>query len=396
MAKATVKCNGKGVWFCRAYLGIDPVTKKPIRKYHSFPNAETEKQAQEFADRWLETLTPLGSPGAGVSLPSLLMLYIDHIRNYGHEPSTVDNYLSIVHAQVVPYLGKIDPDKITPYDIAQFGVRLLAPREQGGRGLKRNSVRKTFSFLSGAFKWLKREKFIDNNPMLEVDYPKYEEHEARFLTPDEYRKLMRTINQILKNGCESGSKHQTKHLRVAAIGARFGLELGSRISEVCAIQKQSINRLTNNLRINRAASETSSAGFGTKSPKRHSVRNIAITEAVLKTASIAEDLLESYGVRVDGETYLVSPDGNLVRPHYLRTWFKKLVSLAGLPDDVTFHTLRHTLASFLIAEGMDLRTVADMLGHSSMAVTARNYAHVMPGRNEAAARMSQEIEDRYS
>ena len=57
---------------------------------------------------------------------------------------------------------------------------------------------------------------------------------------------------------------------------------------------------------------------------------------------------------------------------------KKYVRLARLPDDVSFHHLRHTCASWLVMKGVPMRVVQEILGHSSVTVTQR-YAHLAPG-----------------
>jgi len=58
----------------------------------------------------------------------------------------------------------------------------------------------------------------------------------------------------------------------------------------------------------------------------------------------------------------------------------------GLPKGASLHTLRHTHGSFLLADGMDLATVSERLGHSSVRVTADIYSHALRGRDQEAAR----------
>ncbi len=63
--------------------------------------------------------------------------------------------------------------------------------------------------------------------------------------------------------------------------------------------------------------------------------------------------------------------------------FKRLIVKAGLPDQ-RFHDARHACATFLLAEGVPLKVVQEILGHSSIQLTADTYAHVLPAlRREA-------------
>ena len=58
---------------------------------------------------------------------------------------------------------------------------------------------------------------------------------------------------------------------------------------------------------------------------------------------------------------------------------------AGLPKSCTFHSLRHTHATWCLANGVDLKTLSERLGHANEATTLRLYAHCLPGRDAAAA-----------
>jgi len=69
--------------------------------------------------------------------------------------------------------------------------------------------------------------------------------------------------------------------------------------------------------------------------------------------------------------------GGFFNPDYVWYLFKKMLKEAGLPD-VRFHDLRHGAATVLLAAKVDLKVVSELLGHSSVAITADIYAHVMP------------------
>jgi integrase len=67
---------------------------------------------------------------------------------------------------------------------------------------------------------------------------------------------------------------------------------------------------------------------------------------------------------------------------------------AGLPMIYTFHSLRHSNATMLLAAGVNAKTVADRLGHSSAAFTLDRYCHALPSLDEDAAERLQNLIER--
>jgi integrase len=73
--------------------------------------------------------------------------------------------------------------------------------------------------------------------------------------------------------------------------------------------------------------------------------------------------------------------GSFFNPDYVWVLFKKLLQKAGLPD-VRFHDLRHSAATVLLAAKIDLKAVSELLGHSSVAITADIYQTVLPEQQQ--------------
>ncbi len=72
-----------------------------------------------------------------------------------------------------------------------------------------------------------------------------------------------------------------------------------------------------------------------------------------------------------------TPIGTPLDPSNFDKSFKELLTRAHVPA-IRFHDLRHTFATFLIAEGTPPRVVMELLGHSQIGVTMNTYAHVLP------------------
>ena len=73
-----------------------------------------------------------------------------------------------------------------------------------------------------------------------------------------------------------------------------------------------------------------------------------------------------------------------MHPQTLTHWFPKFLKRNKLPH-LNFHGLRHTSATFLISQGMDIQTVAGRLGHSTSATTQNVYSHFLESKDRQAA-----------
>jgi hypothetical protein len=93
---------------------------------------------------------------------------------------------------------------------------------------------------------------------------------------------------------------------------------------------------------------------------------------------------------VDSGLVFTDTDGSPPHPAVITTRFEQLITEAGLPP-IRLHDLRHGAATLTLATGADLKVVQDLLGHSSITITADTYAHVLPElareTAEAAARI---------
>src|SRR5207237_7186687 len=92
-----------------------------------------------------------------------------------------------------------------------------------------------------------------------------------------------------------------------------------------------------------------------------------------------------WGASYERSDYVFArPDGSVIRPDSLSRRFRQAAKQAGLPA-IRFHDLRHTSASLALAAGVPMRVVSDRLGHSTTAITADLYTHVVPSVAREAA-----------
>ena len=82
--------------------------------------------------------------------------------------------------------------------------------------------------------------------------------------------------------------------------------------------------------------------------------------------------------------------GSFFNPGTVWSLFKKLLKKTGLPD-VRFHDLCHSVATVLLAAGVDLEVVSELLGHSSVAITVDIYQSVLPEQQQEIVKKTNDL-----
>lgn len=318
-------------------------------------------------------------------------------RDYGSKklaPSTYKRYCRMLETRILPYFGHFYINKIKPTDIMQF-YDLLSRDTQLVRK-KSNNGKKTLKPLSGktilehhrllrsmlhkAIYW----QLIVSNPAERVQPPKAMKPKRKYYD-DEQRKI------LLENLTELGEE-QIKY-KVAIILTIF---TGVRLGELMGLEWQDVDFKTGIVSINRSSQYLADKGVFTKTPKTESsIREVAIPDFVVS-------LLEEYKLWYDeqksfyGELWtnsnrlFVQADGKPMHPSTISKWFVKYVEQIGLPV-INFHGLRHTNATLLISQNIDVAVVAARLGHAQITTTFNFYVHPIISHNRNAGNVLQNL-----
>jgi len=119
---------------------------------------------------------------------------------------------------------------------------------------------------------------------------------------------------------------------------------------------------------------------------RRTMRLPAAVAAILRehrTRQVQERLLAGSGWRERGLVFTTRSGGPLDGSAVTKD-FQRCLAAAGLPK-MRFHELRHSAASLMLAQGLPLRTVMEVLGHSTITLTANTYSHLLPSLMDEAA-----------
>lgn len=253
---------------------------------------------------------------------------------------------------------------------------------QLGAGRSARSVQYVHALIRTALAKAERWQLVPRNVARLVEAPKVRRTEIHPLTPTEAGLLLASVE----------GQDRTLYLLALGLGLRQGEALGLRWRDVDleagSIEvKHTLQRIAGKVELCDPKTAKSRRSLSVPAPVLASLREQRRRQVAERLAAgdawQGPDLSDPAGIGYVFATPIGTPlDGSNVLHK-----FQRQLAAAGLPRQ-RFHDLRHGCASYLLAAGVPLRIVQEVLGHSQLSTTADIYAHVSPElQREAAERM---------
>ena len=288
--------------------------------------------------------------GCNLKVKDIFKLWLRNIRVSVKE-STYSNYYMKIHKHILPFLGQISYDKLTADFLNNFIEVKLS------EGLSEKYVYDINVLIRAAFKYARKNygyadksEFM-NMPKCKTDFRK------KMLSETEFASLM----SALKN-----------NMTFTKLGILIAAFTGIRIGELCALKwsdidfKNGVISIQNTVqRITNFDGQNSTKVVITSPKSQTSIRKIPVPQwlkRIMYTAKCAAD------------SYILTGTTNYVEPRTMQYRFRSLLKKLNLPL-INFHTLRHMFATRCISIGFDVKTLSEILGHSSVEITLNRYVH---------------------
>jgi integrase len=358
-----------GRWEARLNLGWHD--GKRVRK--SFFAQTREGAAKLLAEAKSQHDRGIPIPHSGITLSKFLVDWIETVR-MTVRPRTYESYELHVRHHIIPELGNIRLSTLR-----SDHIRVLL-KHKLDEGLSPQTVVHIRTVLNTALRQAIGDRLLAWNPITSVKRPKVRRRHYSPFTADQARSFLLA----------------SENTRLEAAFA-IGLSLGLRRGEILGLRWQDVDLDALTLRVEQTVQRVRAkvagvAGFVAAEPKTERSRRTLILPSMLvpllrrHRARQAQEHLVAGGKWNDqlGGLLFTTPLGRPIEPKDIQSEFKAVLAAAKLPD-MRLHDLRHAAATFLIAQGLPLRLVMEVLGHSTISLTANTYGHIERGMMADAA-----------
>ena len=272
-------------------------------------------------------------------------------------PSTFVKYRTTISNHIIPEIGCMLPQNLNSSSIDALTTKLMQEK-----GLSPKSVKDILSVLKSAVKYINRQT---DGAIGEIEfvYPRERKKEIRVLSIDEQQRLIDFLCTDMDN---------------VKFGVLLALLTGMRIGELCALKWENIS--DDCIRINQTMQRLALYDNTSKDRKTRvdigeaksesSKREIPLTgfAAILCKERRASDPLAFI---LTGDAY------KFMEPRALQYKVGRYAKACNL-NDAHFHCLRHTFATRCVEVGFEIKSLSEVLGHSSVKITLDRYVHSSP------------------
>jgi integrase len=379
-ANGTVYQRKDGRWEAAGYVLAPGDTRKRVRVYGTTRKDALAKLTEQIAtsNRGVPT------PSAQGSLAAFLTYWLETVAVHRLRENTHTRYTAVVRLYVIPGLGKKKLAKLTAKDVRTWLDHLRTTCQCCARDLDTardqpqccaigTCCRKRLSALTLAYVHSVLKSALEH-AVREEEIPRNVARNVRMGTPRPRR-------------FEPLTAEEARAFLAATDGHRLhalfelALRTGLRKGELLGLRWEDLDLARGTASIRRTLQRTNTAGLTALPTKtQSSERRIALPTPCLRSLEDHRDRQrqerETAGTGWKASGYVFTrPDGSPIEGATLTRHFNALLRRAKLRR-IRFHDLRHSAATLLLEQGVELVVIKELLGHAHIGVTATVHAHV--------------------
>ncbi len=267
--------------------------------------------------------------------------------------STYVKYHTIVNRHLIPRIGKVLPQALDTVTVERFSHKMLSD------GYAPKTVRDVLTVLRSVLKHGRRQS--RDFPEIEIIYPKEPHRDMRVLSVEEQTCLVQYLVQDMDT---------------VKFGVLLALLTGMRIGEVCALRWRDVSLDERTVHITSTMQRLQDLDAHAQSKTKISVGEAKSDHSrrVIPLTTYALSLCRKMRA-ANGDAYILTGNAqHWMEPRALQYRLGRYTAACGL-EGVHFHILRHTFATRCVEVGFEIKSLSEILGHSSTKVTLDRYVH---------------------
>lgn len=314
------------------------------------------------------------TPRNGLTVKQLVDNFIRKKSALGIKATTVRGYKTCAQ-RLDSFLGGFSADSLTTYQLENF-VALSV--DKSSKGYSAKTIANTISLLSSAYEDAIRTGQLAHNPCRNVTLPKRDRKEIEVFSEEEIRKFVQAL--------------ESERIDYK-VGYKLCLFCGLRRSEVLGLKEENIDLENRTISIVHTRHRVNGESVEQDPKTARSRRTLALPEILV--ADIEELLEARHSFQYEQSPYLIQDGfGNEMNPSSFTRQIHFIETKAGLPM-LSVHGLRHTFASMLNSQQIDIARISAELGHSNISTTLNTYTHVFGGATASSRGIADAISSKF-
>lgn len=274
-------------------------------------------------------------------------------RQSNVKESTFAKYSTAIENHIKPYFGNYRAELITTELTATFVNQMIYVKKLSAKTVKDLAVQ-----LKSILKYIAK-----NTPgmnMIEVAMPKYTAKEIRVLSYEEQHRLITYLITDMDS---------------YKFGVLFALTTGLRIGEVCALRIKDVSLEEKTVTVRETMQRIKNTGDGAKTKIVLTAPKSDTSLRVVPLTNMSYELCRERTGKYEKNAFLLTgSETKYIEPRALQYHIKRYSKACGI-EDMHFHVLRHTFATRCVEVGFEIKTLSEVLGHSSPRITLERYVH---------------------
>ena len=301
--------------------------------------------------------------GRGIRSGDLKMTLAEFIEFHWKRSLTRPNaqtkadYQNTINKYILPYFGMIPMSEIKPLDIKAWQAKLTHTEKYFGKPLSQYTIQKYLNLFASILKEARDNDFINRSPFEKIHRKKVKPQ--RSITPLE----MIQVNSLVNNLADS-----------LKLLVWIPFYTGLRPSEVLGLTLDCIDFDAKEILVKRQLSRFTDKVFEDNLKTENSRRIIPLSPSL---ESLVKQHVEKFGLGPE-DLLFKNRTGGVLRYKDAARSFRIAARAIGLSEREGLHVLRHTFASMLIQQGVNIKVIQSLLGHANISETLDTYGHLYP------------------